>query len=80
VDAPAEEVAARMARADQSIAELVKDFSVDGLGTRDRAEGSEADNFRQMLIETGIAICLAMGVGLFLGRHVTSTCSAISLH
>ena len=71
VDAPAEELAVRMARADQSITDLVKNFSADGLGTRDRAEASEADNFRQLLVETGIAICLAMGVGLFLGRHLS---------
>jgi diguanylate cyclase (GGDEF)-like protein len=60
-----------MARADQSIADLVKNFSADGLGTRDRAEDSEAYNFRPLLVETGIAICLATGVGVFLGRHLS---------
>jgi methyl-accepting chemotaxis protein len=70
-DAPAGELAQRMAQTDQAITRLVKRFAADGLETRDDAEELAAYSARLMLIEIAAAVGLALAVGVLLGRNLS---------
>jgi methyl-accepting chemotaxis protein len=70
-DAPAGELARRITETDRAIAKLVKKFSADGLDARDDAEALAARSTRLVLIEIGGAICVALGVGLLVGRNLS---------
>jgi methyl-accepting chemotaxis protein len=70
-DAEPEDLAKRMAQADKAIAKLVKKFSADGLEARDDAEELAQHSTRLVLIEIGIAIILALGVGFLVGRDLS---------
>ena len=70
-DAPAADLAARVADADRAITKLVKKFSADGLDARDDAEELTAHSTHLVLGEIAVAVCLALGVGWLVGRGLS---------
>jgi methyl-accepting chemotaxis protein len=70
-EAGAAELPKQMAQADQAITRLVKKFGADGLDARDDAEALATESFRRVLIEIGLAVCLALGVGWIVGRNLS---------
>jgi methyl-accepting chemotaxis protein len=69
--ASASELAERIIQADRSLSKLVKKFAADGLETRDDAEELAADSARLVLIQVAVAIVLALGVGVLVGRNLS---------
>jgi methyl-accepting chemotaxis protein len=69
--APAGELEERMAKADRAITKLVKKFASDGLEARDDADELAIRSSHLVLIEIAVAVCLALGVGLMLGRNLS---------
>jgi methyl-accepting chemotaxis protein len=69
--APAAELADRMSQADRAMTKLVKKFEADGLQTRDDADELATRSTRLVLIEIGVAVCIALGVGWLVGRSLS---------
>jgi methyl-accepting chemotaxis protein len=70
-DAPATDAAKRLATADTAITRLVKRFSADGLEARDTAEEIATASARSVMIEIGVAVCLAIIVGTLVARDLS---------
>jgi methyl-accepting chemotaxis protein len=70
-DTPAAELAEHITQTDRAITKLVKKFSADGLEARDDAEELTAHSTHLVLGEIAVAICLALGVGLLVGRSLS---------
>jgi methyl-accepting chemotaxis protein len=69
--APAQELPDRMKQADRALTKLVNRFASDGLSTRDDAEDLASRSTRQILIQIGVAVALALGVGWLVGRSLS---------
>ena len=70
-EAPAAELAGRMAAADRAITKLVKKFEADGLETRDDADALATRSTRIVLDPDRVAVAVALGVGWLVGRNLS---------
>ena len=70
-DAPAAKLKEQMTQAGRALTKLVKKYAADGLETRDDAEESAAQSTRLVLIQIGVAVGLALGVGFLVGRNLS---------
>ena len=70
-DTPASDLPDKMKQVDRAITRLVKKFAADGLESRDDAEELAAKSFRLVLIEIGVSVFLALGIGWLVGRSLS---------
>ena len=70
-EAPAAARADQMAQAGQAIDRLVRKYASDGLAARDDAEELATRSGYLLMVEITFAVCLALGVGLLLGRNLS---------
>ena len=70
-DVPASELTERMTQADRALTKLVKKFGADGLETRDDADELATHSTRLVLIQIGVAVAIALGVGFLIGRNLS---------
>ena len=76
-DAPSDELTQRMALANDAITRLVRHYVADGLQARDDGDELTAHTGRLVLIEVALAICVALVVGVLLGRNLSPPLDAL---
>ncbi len=70
-DVPEAELEERMVRVDRAITRLVKNYAAEGLEARDAAEELAVRSGRLVLLEVALAVCIALAIGLLLGRNLS---------